>query len=258
MDLELAGVKTGGVSAARIFCAVGLVMSLLVLAGSARAVTFDEQAERLQLIYSYLLDYRPGQGPVLSRKSRFELALDLTPLPSIDNRVGGKDEPVEPPVVIPRPRVRFHFPSGVVLGASYTPPVEVSGYQAELWAVEAGYRIPLGNWRLGLRAFWLDGEVEGPITDPAQNDNFQLTNSGADAVFGLQMGFWLPYLGLGRGSTSSTLTIQSDGVMLDADGSYSYLLAGLTVDAGGLRLTLEQSSTDSVLDHYILSVSWNF
>ena len=258
MNAEIAGVKSPGRISARGCCVTGLILSLLAWAVPLPAVTFDQQAERLQLIYTYLLDYRPVQGPVLSRKSTFELALELTPTPSIDNRVGAKNEPVDPPALIPRPRARFHFASGMVLGAAYTPPIEVSGYQAELAAVEAGFRFPLGNWRVGLRAYGLDGKVVGPITEPSVADRFQFTNLGADALFGLQMGFWLPYLGVGRGTTRSTLEIESDGVKLMEDSGYTYLLAGLTVDMENLRFTVEQSSTESVLDHYTISLSWVF
>lgn len=262
MNPEIPGVKILPRAAARAMGALGLILGLILgvvlWAAPAAAVTFDQQAERLQLIYSYLLDYRPMQGPVLSRQGSFELALEFTPLPSIDNRVGAKDEPVNPPPVIPRPRARYHSASGLVLGVSYTPPLEVSGYEAEMAALEAGFRWPMGNWRAGLRGFALDGEVRGPITDPVSADRFQLTNIGVDALAGLQIGFWLPYGGVGRGTTSSTLTIRSDQVMLDADKSFTYLLAGLTADFDSLRFTFEQYRTDTVLDHYSISLSWVF
>lgn len=242
----------------RILCTMGLALAMSGWGSPARAVTFDEQARRLQLIYAYLLDFRPVQGPVLSRGNKFELALDLTPTPSIDNRVGAKDEPVNPPALIPRPRVRFHSATGVVLGAAYIPPVEVSGYETSLGAVEAGYRFPLGNWRVGLRAYAMDGEVTGPVTEAEADDNFQLSNAGVDALAGLQVGFWLPYLGVGRATTRSTLTIRSDGVTLAARNSYTYLLVGLSGDMDNLRFTVEQSRTDSVLDHFTFSFSWLF
>ena len=252
------GVKTPIWLGMRILCAMVPALVMAVWAAPARAVTFDEQARRLQLIYAYLLDFRPVQGPILSRGNRFELALELTPTPSIDNRVGAKDEPVNPPALIPRPRARFHSATGLVLGAAYTPPVEVSGYETSLGAVEAGYRFPLGNWRVGLRAYAMDGEVTGPVTEAEAADNFQLSNAGADALAGLQVGFWLPYVGVGRATTRSTLTIQSDGVALVARRSYTYLLVGLSGDMDNLRFTVEQSRTDSVLDHVTFSFSWLF
>lgn len=258
MDAELPGVKAVVRASARIICVLGLVLGVLMWPDAASAVTFDQQAERLQLINSYLLDFRPAQGPVLSRDNGIEVGFDLIPVPSIDSRVGAKDEPVEPPEIIPRPRARYHSESGMVLGLSYIPPVELDGYAASLGAVEAGFRFPLGNWRMGLRAYAMDGEVDGPVTDPVISDDFQITNYGGDGLFGLQIGFWLPYLGAGRGKTSSTLTIKSDGVKLKAERSYSYFMAGLTVDMGILRFTLEQSSTDSVLDHFTLSLSLVF
>ena len=258
MNRDPQRVKFGPVRAMRRLRVIILALGLWGSPTAAGAVTFDEQAERLQFIYSFLLDYRPAQAPVISRNGSLEAALDFIPLPSIDSRVGGKDEPVDPPPIIPRPRLRYHSQGGAMLGVSYTPPLEVSGYEAALAAVEAGLRFPLGNWRLGLRAFLLDGEVDGPITDPVVNDKFELTNLGADAVFGLQLGFWLPYVGAGSGKTRSTMTIRSDGVMLETDSTYSYLLAGLTVDVGALRLTFEQNRSESVLDHFTFSVSLLF
>jgi hypothetical protein len=238
------------------------VLLLVLLAGlpahSAKAVTFPEQAERLQLIYGFLLDFRPVQGPLIVERPELELEIDLTAVPSIDNRVGGKEEPVEPPALIPRPRLRYHSGGGWMVGASYTPSARVSGYQAALAAVEAQYRAAAGVLRFGLRVFATDGEVEGPVTDPAQDDLFELTNRGGDLLIGARLGAWLPYLGGGGGNSESMLTIRSDGVQLEVDTSYTYALAGITLDGGGFRITLEQYRTESYLDNFTLGLSLAF
>ena len=100
--------------------------------------------------------------------------------------------------------------------------------------------------------------MRGPVTDAELTDRFRLPHFGVDARAGLQIGFWLPYAGLGRGKSSSTLTIRSDAVMLEAEQGYTYLLAGLTVDFDKLRFTFEQYRTARVLDHYNISLSWVF
>ena len=86
---------------------LAVALALLALPGLCRAVTFQEQAERLQLIYAFLLDLRPGQAPRLPAASLLDLSLEILPFPDIDNRVGAKDEQIDPPAAIPRLRVRY-------------------------------------------------------------------------------------------------------------------------------------------------------
>ena len=71
-------------------CGLFLLLAFIGTAGTAGAVTFIEQANRLQLIYAALLDLRPGQSPNPVDNSAWSLALELIPQPDVDTRVGAK------------------------------------------------------------------------------------------------------------------------------------------------------------------------
>ena len=231
------------------------LLTLLWAPAIAKAVTFPEQAERLQLIYAFLLDFRPGQAPLRPVRNELEIGLDLTAVPDIDNRIGAKAEPVEPPAVIPRPRLRYLSSGGLMAGATYVPGLEFSGYQADLAGGEVGFRFSLGGTLWGVRAFALSGTIKGAITSSVVDDEFEVNLTGADLLLGGEFGAWLPYLGGGSGNAETTLSVKSDGVMLKTAWDYSYLLAGVTLALDGFRITIEQSRSEDFLDHATLGIS---
>jgi hypothetical protein len=240
---------------------VALVLPLSVLIAAARpafAVTYLEQAERLQLINAFLLDYRPAAAPRLPEKSLIEIQAELVPLPAIDNRVGAKDEPDNSPPAIPRARVRYLASWGLMLGATAAPAMKVRGFSAPALGGEAGLRFALGVLHGEARAFTLHALVTGPITESGARDQFDVTNSGADLRFGWALGSIMPYAGAGKGHTASTLTVDSDGAQLDADADYQYVFGGLTWYWGPVAFTYEQHRTEDFLDHFILAVSARF
>ena len=99
--LDMRGKLSGRVRGMGCAVACGIFL-LLLLARTAGAVTFIEQANRLQLIYGGLLDFRPGQSPMPVETSEWSLGLELIPNPEVDTRIGAKDEPIDPPPLVPR------------------------------------------------------------------------------------------------------------------------------------------------------------
>ena len=249
---------TGGEALRSIAALWIVVAALAALAPEVRAVTFQDQARRLQLIYSFLLDFRPAQAPLLPSEYTFEIAAELIPNPSVDNRVGGKNEPVDPPPVIPRARARLISPSGWMVGGSYGPPIEFADFSAEWIAVEGGFRFELGPVISEARGFFISGDVEGPITEPGTKDDFSFENHGADVRAGISLSSLTVYGGLGLGRTSSELTITSDGSTISVDTDYSYLLAGASWELDPLLLSFEQSRTEGFLNHVTLSAAYRF
>jgi hypothetical protein len=242
-------------SGAALLFALGVV---LLAARPALAVTYLEQAERLQLINAFLLDNRPAGAPRLPEKSLFDLQVELIPLPAIDNRVGSKNEPDNAPPASARARLRYVASWGLMLGVMGTPDVKVRGFSAPALGGEAGLRFALGRIQGELRAFTVSSVVTGPITESGASDQFDVTNRGADFRLGLAIGPVMPYLGTGKGHTASTLTVDSDGAQLVADADYRYVFGGLTYDWGPLTFTYEQHRTEDFLDHYILAASVRF
>lgn len=245
----------GGFASAR---ALLVFLALAWLAPRAEAATFVEQAERLELIYTFLLDFRPGRAPADPGEDAVELALEALPVPTIDNRVGAKDEPIDSPSVIPRFRVRRFYPSGFMVGVTYNPPVEVEGFEAEWKGVEIAYRFSLAALRAELRGYFMTAEIEGPITDPNSKDLFEFTTQGADLRFALPLAALKLYAGAGQGSAEATQTVVSDAARIDTSGGYSYLLGGVSLEGKAFTFTFEQSRSEDFLDHFILGISYRY
>ena len=66
------------------------------------------------------------------------------------------------------------------------------------------------------------------------------------------------YAGGGSGRSDSTLRIESDGAQLDAETTYTYILAGVGGEWGPMTFTYEQSRSEDFLQHYSISASFRF
>ncbi len=220
--------------------------------------TFPEQAERLQLVNAHLLDFRPNGAPfVLDRK--WGIGLDLLVWPSIDDRVGNKDEDIDAPSVVPRPRARYHFNEGMFIGAAWLPPLEVKKFRANMFSLESGVNYAFSPFSLGLRVFAADGSVRGPVTDKDKRDIFYINRTGFDATAGYRYQAWTPYIGVGTGHLNTEFTIVVDGVDLKIENAaYLYSLIGVSYTTGTFIFTAEQYQTDTFLHHFALSLNYLF
>ncbi len=234
---------------------------LLLLAGSGFGLaqtTFQEQAARLQNINSYLLDFRPASAPIIFDKNTLELSFDLNPQPTINAKVGIKDEPLDPPSVVPKLRGRYVWSSGIFAGAAFAPGITFQDYKADFVSVELGYRFHFAGLDAALRGSYSDGEVEGPITEPEAKDVFKYTNQAFDFTLGKTYNAWHFYGFAGGISNDTDLTIEVDGVYLENDDSTYYGGLGVTYDWRSFGITLEQNATDDYLANLIFSVGYRF
>lgn len=236
---------------------IGLAVSFLPKLNAG--TTFQEQAARLQNINAYLLDFRPGTAPDKVMRHRLELALDFTPQPSVDTRVGNKDEPVDPPSVVPKVRARYLTRIGVFLGGTYVPGLEFEDYEADYYSLEAGIRRKISLWHWAARIHITDGEVTGPITEIGVKDLFTLDNQGLDFSLGRMFGPIHVYGFAGYTETDTSLEIESDGVQLENTDDTIYGGIGGTWRIGRkAAISLEQNFTDDYLKHLVLSLSYRF
>jgi hypothetical protein len=224
----------------------------------AKAVTFTEQIERLQLVYAALLDYRPGGPPRVFGRGQLALGLELVPIPPIDNRVGNKDEPVNPPPAYGRGRAIVGIGAGFAIGVAYLPPVPVANYRAQLAGLSIEYDWERGAFLAGARAFYQSASVRGPITDPSTSDQFTAANAGLDVRAGWAFPPWIVYGGAGAGETRSRLEVTSDGSVSNAAADYRYAFAGASRDFGAWRVALEQQQTEIYLQNVVLTVMYAF
>lgn len=237
----------------------GLIFVLLTLSGfAADGTTFQEQAARLQNINAYLLDYRPASAPDKPTENQFRFSLDLTPQPDVNTRVGDKEEPIDPPSVVPRLRLGYGFKSGLVVSGTYVPGVEYEDYETDMFSLDLGYRFQLGRYQLAARASYSDGEVQGPITDSQINDDFSFTNQGFDLSLGRKVKRFNLYAFVGMNDIETTLDVNADGSHLENTDDAVYGGLGGSVQFGRLVFTLEQNFTDDYLQHVVLNVGYRF
>lgn len=234
---------------------------LILIAGTSWCMaqtTFQEQAARLQNINAYLLDFRPASAPVIFDKNTLELSFDLNPQPAINAKVGIKDEPIDPPSVVPKLRGRYVWSGGVFVGAAFAPGIEFQDYKAEFVSLELGYRFRIAGLDAALRGSYSDGQVTGPITEPDAEDDFNYTNAAVDFTLGKTVNAWHFYGFVGGIGTETDLTIEVDGVFLENDDDTYYGGLGVTYDWRSFGITFEQNATDEYLANLIFSVGYRF
>ncbi len=235
------------------------LLMLLWCAALSAQTTFQEQTARLMNINAFLQDLRPATAPSPVTSSRLELAFELYPQPDLDTRIGRKDEPVDPPEVVPRLRLRYLWQSGLFAGGTVVPGIEYEGYDADTYAVELGYRFRASNWGLQLRTSYGDGDILGPITETDAEDDFTYTNTGADIAASRSLSENLHIYGFGGWISADTdLLVASDGAFLEHEESTYYGGLGLTYDWQRLSFTFEQNFTDDYLASLILSATYRF
>jgi hypothetical protein len=240
--------------------ALALLGAAVVVAGppQAQGITAPEQIRRLLQVYAALLDYRPGKSPQPGTQGVVEAGVEVLPMPAIDTRVGAKTEPVKPPPLIPRARGHYGLGSGFSAGAVIVPPVPVEGYSAALAGVAAEFAIRQGDISLGFRIFSLQGQLNGPFTDPSASDTYSLQNTGADIRVGWGFGEWSAYAGGGSGHSRTRLEISSDGSVNSAQFPYSFSFAGIGWQKERWRFTFEQEQTEAYLNHVVLTGLFTF
>jgi hypothetical protein len=130
---------------------------------------FDTAEGRLLGFYSASLLFTPVGIVAPASMGRVEVGLELGFVPQLDaeQRAIGSDKPENTNLapVFPRPRVAASLPGGVLLEASWLPPVKVFGVKANL--LNAAVSAPLGAVAgVGLRGRVTApfGRVEGAIT----------------------------------------------------------------------------------------------
>lgn len=202
-------------------------MALLCLPGASHAQGDcypgrESNEAKTLAIFSVPLAYAPLVAP-RAEPPRWRLGLEVSTLPNIDEatrtptvcRPGKGPENTDLLPALVRPRVAAWLGPGLVLDASWIPPVRINGVKANLFGVALGWdRAMSPSVTLGLRAHGTFGEVNAPITcpeealaDPASecfegtesDDSYKPNIFGADARlgFGAAETKVHPYAGLG-------------------------------------------------------------
>ena len=179
-----------------------LISALAALAAlnPAHAVTNLEQIDRLGEVYGALLDYRPAAIPGPRPQGQVEVAAELDLVPSINNQIGAKIEPVQTSPLVGRVRMDWSPISGVRLGGYLIPPATVMGTKALLYGLQAEYGWGENKIRSSVRIHITHGNVEGPFSAADTSDQFFLDASGIDLRSGWFVEKWVMYAGVGLGN----------------------------------------------------------
>lgn len=208
--------------------APGLACCAIVLVAAPAAAQDDcfparnsNEAE-VFAIFSVPLAFGPGGSAEPLRRGRFRVGLEITAIPTIDSatatpttcRPGKGPENTDLLPAVPRPRVSVGLPGGLLLEASWIPPVTIRGVRANLFGVSLGRPLAVGRRSfLTLRGHATLGTVRAPITcsDVAlkdsnsecfkgnrSNDEYHPNVIGVDLSWSVSLGERVhPYVGAG-------------------------------------------------------------
>lgn len=207
-------------------------------ASTAFAITWEEQAERLQKVSATLLDGVPFTNPVTNNFS-LEIQIPLSVLPKVDSTVGAKSEKVPSSPVHTIPTLKFNsfvgrsnlFDLGIQMWAGYLVPgaERLVGIDAKLSQVAIGGAVVpsknIGPFHiyLSVGGQMAKAELKGAITGSDTHDEF---STNTTLIF-LSPGFYEPSmrlwgnLMLGKKSTSSRFEIPSDKTVFQLEDDLS-------------------------------------
>ncbi|HXG43655.1 MAG TPA: hypothetical protein VNJ71_02740 [Gemmatimonadales bacterium] len=208
--------------------AAGVVL-LFGLPGGAAAQTDctpdeDSNEARLFAHFSAPLAFSPAQSPWIYRAGSVQLGLEGTYLPDAGDdiatpttcRPNKGPENVNLLFGFPRPRVGYSLPNGILLEASWIPPVRLNGVKPNLFAFGVSRTVLLtpGTLFMG-RGHAVIGNIKAPFVCPEEalvNDPARECNGAAPSedtykpnIFGVELslawprsgGRFRPYLGGG-------------------------------------------------------------
>ena len=178
---------------------------------------------RTMAIFDVPLAFSAAGAPAERRAGSISIGLEVTYLPKVDDSTATPTicRPNKGPehtnflFAVPRPRVSLGLPAGLLLEASWIPPLKLSDVEADIVGLALSRSTALGTRGvvLDLRVHGAYGVIHAPITcddaalqDAASecfmgtrsNDAFKPNLWGADAAVGWPLGATLrPYIGAG-------------------------------------------------------------
>jgi hypothetical protein len=208
----------------RLLCLLLLAVPSSALAQGDCFPAGDSHEAQAFGILAVPLAFGPASAPAKMRPWSLRVALETSYVPNIDDstatptvcRPGKGPENVNIISLLPRPRLALGLPAGLILEASWIPPVTVNGAEPNLFSASLGTTLALGQrgMLLGLRMHATAGVIHAPITcdkdalrdalsecfnGTLSNDEYHPNTFGADASVGWSVGGgrFQPFLGGG-------------------------------------------------------------
>jgi hypothetical protein len=208
----------------RLLSCVLLILPSTVVAQGDCFPPEDSHEAKAFAILQVPLAFGPVAGPAAMRPWTARIALETSYMPNVDSetatptvcRPGKGPENTDFAAVLPRPRANLGLPWGMVLEASWVPPIEVNGAKPNLFGFALGRPFNLGSrdMLVGVRLHGTVGTIKAPITcdeealqDPLSecfngtlsDDKYEPNTFGADLTVGWSLGGGRvqPYVGTG-------------------------------------------------------------
>ncbi len=194
------------------FSTLGIGIILTIHTSLCCAVTWEEQAERLQLISASLMENLPVSAPVASA-GRVGLENRISFLPELNPQIGSKHEKVPSAPIHAIPTLSLEGYSMRCFAGYLVPGLEgLMGLNAKLTQSTIGLEwVP--DWDgiyTSLGAQRTTGTLVGAITASDANDEFSLTSTEFHAALGFHGGPWFGNILLAKKSTESRFSIPAD------------------------------------------------
>lgn len=212
-------------------------------AGTSDYVEQDQQ-DFLLNYFAMATTFSPLHSAIPAKGGQGLIGVEIAVIPPLGcNRrlvlSGTKTEDTNKAPAAPRPRVLFQFQKIGKLkpyaGLGYVPPVTVFGTRNVIMSAEAGFGMALGGgteWGLRYHATLMKtiAEIATPFdsSDPEELDFYMGSTFGVDAMGGMEIGDWTPYVSVGFTDASTFFYIGDDAVV----GNNGAPFAGLTSSAG--------------------------
>lgn len=274
-----------------VICAI---LSCAIQSQQSLAVTWEQQAERLQLVSASFLDAQPLLSSIDQTSSTGSLRLEgksiITPLPKLNATVGAKTEqPPQPPAhSIPTGEISYSSPEVlnsaalVRLWAGYLPSsaAKATGMNATCEQIIQGYSFGLNLKANSFVSAAIEGGqqlaktlVEGAITEENSQDRFDVQSQLSFVILSLTPkqypNFWIQGQVAERNvrldfhipSDNTTFNLSDRSTVSSGNASTQFTL-GYKVSknfqiAGGIQNTPQRSTTPRLLMSYSVATGHN-
>jgi hypothetical protein len=214
----------------------------------------DSHEAQTMAIFEVPLAFAPAGPPESPGWAFVRVSLEVAYLPEVDRQTATPTycRPVKGPehtdllFAFPRPRVAIGLPLGLLVEASWVPPVRLNGVKADLFGVSIArsFGLGAGGTVLAFRGHTTLGTIHAPITcdekaildassecfgQPVSNDRFRPNIFGGDVTLGFQVanGALRPYVGGGLNVLHPRFLVSSTRQKVEANLTRGVLFGGV-------------------------------
>jgi hypothetical protein len=226
---------------------------------SLYAFTAQDQSRHLLELNSHLLEHKNNAPPEKVKENKFQLKLDISTIPEMDNAVGSKVEKIETAPLLLKPTFKYIHKSGFYGGLIFVPGLTINKIESNLFSYSAGYMHAIWDtFTYRLNYAKSHSNVVGPITEENAKDEYEADNESYDVSIGYNFTNFIPYIGVGYGKVISSIKA-GDGAIIRTRKDYSLKYLGLNYKYDkDLSYNFEQHFYNSDFQNFTMSIIYAF